>query len=106
MINTLRDIKINAIDATVLQEMISQDNLKIFIVRQGVEFKLILSLPPPWWIYSVDHKLNEGASMKVSVNSLNGLQRGDIFKNTQRYTGNDKTNDGISEGGENQKPKQ
>ena len=47
MINTLRDIKINAIDATVLQEMISQDNLKIFIVRQGVEFKLILSLPPP-----------------------------------------------------------
>lgn len=44
--------------------------------------------------------------MKVSVNSLNGLQRGDIFKNTQRYTGNDKTNDGISEGGENQKPKQ
>ena len=46
MINTLRDIKINAIDATVLQEMISQDNLKIVIVRQGVEFKLILSLPP------------------------------------------------------------
>ena len=47
MINTLRDIKINAIDATVLQEMISQDNLKIVIVRQGVEFKLILSPPPP-----------------------------------------------------------